>query len=390
MLKDLLRRVLHGVFGLIARLPFFTPPRPTVLRKALISGYTGLGHFVLKSVLIRQIEELYPDCRVTVIAGNSFGTEHVFEDRETLILPQDCSALRKLLFFWRLRRKKFDAVFLPCDAAPKFLIRGCVLAGIPLRVGHVFDDDFAPRYYFTVRVPVRQGGPRNEIDLNLDLLEAVYGRPFRRRYRPVVDVDRRESVPRNHGLTPNEYICIQMAAANGMRTPKCWPEGHFRQLVERVLREHPEIAVVALGDSNEAPIVNRICDGISSDRFRNLAGKASLRDTKSLIASCRFLICHDSGLLHIGNAVGTEVVALYGPSDADEYALRLPKFHLLREACDCTPKLGLFPGRSAETESERAARCPGPICMQRLSVDRVYAKCADLLDGHQTARWAQS
>lgn len=389
MRKARLKRFVHGVVGAVARRPFFTPRRPAQLRTVLISGYTGLGHFVLKSVLIQQIEELYPGCRVCIIAGNSFGTEHVLRRYETLILREDASALRKLLFFWRLRRRRIDAVFLPCDAAPKFLIRGCVLAGIPLRVGHVFDGESVPAYYYTVPVPARQDGPRSEIDLNLDLLEAAFGKPFRRRYLPVVDVEAATDVLERLGLSPKRYVCIQMAAANGLPTAKCWPADHFRTLVERMLEAHPEITIAALGDEGDAPIVNRICEGIASKRLLCLAGRLSLDEAKILIASSRLLICHDSSLLHIGNAVGTEVLALYGPSDVDEYALGLPTFHLLREACDCTPKLGLFPGLCAETEAERAARCPGPKCMRRLAVDRVLRKCAELLHGRTTIRWAQ-
>jgi ADP-heptose:LPS heptosyltransferase len=378
--KRQVKLAVHGAIGAAGRSKFFTPPRPETPGAVLVSGYTGLGHFVLKSVLIRHIEELYPGCKVSIIAGNTFGTEQLLDGYETLILQPESSALRKLIFFWRLRRRRFDAVFLPCDAAPKFLIRGCVLAGIPIRVGHVFEGQSTPSYYYTVRVPVRRNGPRNEIDLNLDLLEAVYGKPFPRNYNPVVDVDRRALVSKAYGLLPKRYFCVQIGAANGLPTAKRWPEDHFRELLQRILEAHPEIAIVALGDKGDAPIVKRVCQGIVSKRLNNLAGITSLQETKSLIASGKFLICHDSGLLHIGNAVGTPVIALYGPSDADEYALRLPTFHILREACDCSPPLGLFPGLYEETEAERAARCPGPKCMRLLTVDRVYAKCAELLE----------
>ncbi len=378
--KRQIKLAVHGAIGAAVRSKFFTPPQPETPRTVLVSGYTGLGHFVLRSVLIRQIEELYSGCRVSIIAGNSFDTQQVLDGYEALTLQQESSALRKFLFFWRLRRRRFDAVFLPCDAAPKFLIRGCVVAGIPIRVGHVFKGQFMPSYYYTVRVPVRRNGPRNEIDLNLDLLEAVYGKPFSRKYNPVVDVDGHAPVLKAYGLLPKRYFCVQIGAANGRPTAKRWPEDQFRELLQRILEAHPEIAIVALGDKGEAPIVKRVCHGIVSKRINNLAGVTSLQETKSLIASGKFLICHDSGLLHIGNAVGTPVIALYGPSEADEYALRLPTFHILRATCECSPPLGLFPGLYEETEAERAARCPGPKCMRLLTVDRVYAKCAELLE----------
>ena len=71
------------------------------IRKVLVSGYTGLGHFVLKTVLIKQIEEMFPGCTVTIVAGNSFGTEHVLTGYETLILKHDAHMMK--------RRKKYTA-----------------------------------------------------------------------------------------------------------------------------------------------------------------------------------------------------------------------------------------------------------------------------------------
>jgi ADP-heptose:LPS heptosyltransferase len=348
------------------------------VRRVLVSGYTGLGHFVLKSVVIKQIEEVFPACRVTIIAGNSFGTEHILSDYPTLILEQDAPAWRKAVFFWRLRRQRFDAVVLPCDASPKFLMWGVILADIPGRVGHVFDGLYLPPYYYTHRVPVKRTGPRSEIDMNLDLVEALLGRPFQRRYRPSADVDLSSEALSRFGLQPDQYICVQPGAANGQPTTKRWLEQHFRQLIERLLQEHPGVAVVPVGDAGDAAISRRVCGGLVHERLIDTTGKVDLVEAKSLIAHCRLLICHDSGLLHLGNALGRSVIALYGPSEPDQYALRLTTCHVLQERCDCPP-LGLFPGMGEPTEAEAYARCPVPKCMERLSVDRVYEKCMELL-----------
>ncbi len=374
-LKQLLHRVLEFVLrasGVLRR------SRGDTL-KVLVSGYTGLGHFVVKTALIKQVEEVFPGCTVTIIAGNSFGTEHVLTGYDTLILKQHAPALRKVAFFWRLRRQRFDAVFLPCDASPRFLIWGAILADIPSRVGHIFDGLRLPAYYYTHQVPVRHGGPRSEIDLNLDLLEAYLGRPFTRRYRPVADAHAGLAPLERFGLRPGEYVCVQIGAANGQPAPKRWLEPYFRQLIERLLDTHPGFTIVPIGDAGDAAISKRVCDGLSHERLVDTTGRADLVDAKALIAHCRLLICHDSGLMHLGNALGCQVLALYGPSDPDEYAVRLPTFHVLREPCDCTPLLGLFPGRYEPTEAEVLAKCPVPKCMERLSVDRVYETCVDLL-----------
>lgn len=379
-MKEILKRVFHFFFELVFARLLMRPAPSGRVRHVLISGYTGLGHFVLKTALIKKLEELYPGCRITIIAGNSFGTEFVLNGYPTLILKQKSGGLEKVLFFLRMRKMNIDAAFFPFDASPKFLIRGSIIAGIPIRIGHVFSHIPIPSYYFTKQVLVKMGGVRSEIDMNLDLLEALYGKSFQREYRPAVKASSNGSVLEKYGLHNETYICLQMGSSNGQPTTKRWLESHFRQLILTLLEKHSEIKVVALGDKGDVSIVNRICEGIQSERLKNLAGKISLEETKGLISRCKFLVCHDSGLLHMGNALQRNVIALYGPSNPDFYALNTPTCHVLRKPCDCTPLLGLFPGMLGEpTEEEAAQKCPIPKCMEQLTVEEVYAKCDELL-----------
>lgn len=379
-MKELLKRVFHFFFELVFARLLMHPIPSGRISHVLISGYTGLGHFVLKTAFIKKLEELYPGCRITIIAGNSFGTEFVLNGYPTLILKQESGGLEKVLFFLRMRKLKIDVAFFPFDASPKFLIRGSIIAGIPIRIGHVFNHILIPSYYYTAQVLVKMGGVRSEVDMNLDLLEALYGKSFQREYRPVVKASGNGTVLERYGLQNETYVCLQMGSSNGQPTTKRWLESYFRQLILTLLEKHPGIKIVALGDKGDVPIVNRICEEIKSERLKNLAGKISLEETKGLISRCKFLVCHDSGLLHIGNALQRNVIALYGPSNPDFYALNTPTCHVLRKPCDCTPLLGLFPGMLGEpTEEEAALKCPIPKCMERLTVEEVYTKCAELL-----------
>lgn len=379
-MKEFLKRVFHFFFELVFARLLMRPAPSGKISHVLLSGYTGLGHFVLKTAFIKKLEELYPGCRITIIAGNSFGTEFVLNGYPTLLLNQESSGLAKALFFLRMRKLKIDVAFFSFDASPKFMIRGSILAGIPIRIGHVFSHIPIPSYYYTAQAPVKMGGVRSEIDMNLDLLEALYGKSFQREYRPIVKASSNGHVREKYGLQNESYVCLQMGSSNGQPTTKRWLESHFRQLIFTLLEKHPEIKIVALGDKGDALIVNRICEGITSEHLKNVAGKTTLEETKSLLSSCKVLICHDSGLLHLGNALQRNVIALYGPSNPDFYALNTPACHVLRKPCECTPLLGLFPGMLGEpTEEEAARKCPIPKCMERLTVEEVYAKCAELL-----------
>lgn len=378
-----IKKLFHSTYKILFA-HLLMPPIPKQINKVLVSAYTGLGHFVLRTVLIRKIEELYPDCKIYIIAGNSFGTEYVLNNYSTLILNQDSSTLVKILFFLKLRKEKYDVIFLPVDASPKFLIRGSILAGIPIRIGHVFDDNgVVPPYYYSHRVPVKNGLKRNEIDINLDLLEAFAKQKLNRNYQPFIQVDNGLKYLRLYELKENQYICLQMGGANGLQTTKRWFESNYVALLNKLLQNFRELKLVALGDDGDMPIISKIFDSVNSKRLIIAAGKSNLAETKSLIASCKLLICHDSGLLHIGNALKKNVIAIYGPSDPDIYAEDLQTCHIIRKKISCSPCLGLFPGRfSFLTEEESAKLCPVPECMKAVTVDLVYHKCVELLNSN--------
>lgn len=280
-MKRVLKALPHFLFkAVFAQLLMRSAPSGRI-EKVLLSAHTGLGHFILKSVLVRKIEELYPGSKISIIAGNSFGTEFVLHRHRTLILKQDSGLLKKIIFFLKLRKERFDVVFLPFDAARKFLIRGSILAGIPIRVGHVFEHMPFPSYYYTIQVPVMQRKVRSEIDLNLDLLQALSGRPFQRDYFPFVEMDGDTGILEANGLQKDAYVCLQMGSSNGLPSPKRWLEGHFRSLIIKLLESFPDLGIVALGDRGDSHIVNRICEGIKSERLKNLSGKANWKKQKA-------------------------------------------------------------------------------------------------------------
>jgi len=360
-------------------------PQPVEIKKVLLSAYTGLGNFILKTPLIEKFEKLYPGCRLYLIAGNAYGTEFVLHNYPTLILSQDCSAFKKMVFFLKMRKEKFDAIFLPMDASPKFLIRGSIIAGIPIRIGHVLNNRHIPGYYLTTKIPVEHTKARSEIDINFDLLQSFSGREFIRDYRPRIDIKCDSSILDKFGLEKYRYVCLQMSAANGQQAPKVWLEDRFCALLQKLLAEYPDLNMVALGDRGDSVVVSRICSGVVSARLKNLSGKTTLEEAKNIIYFGKLLICHDSGLLHVGNALRKELIALYGCSDPDFYALNVPTCHIIRKECDCSPCLGLFPGIFAITEAEAALRCPAPKCMQSITVDEVYVKCTELLQDRKPA-----
>lgn len=104
-------------------------------------------------------------------------------------------------------------------------------------------------------------------------------------------------------------IGINPGAAYG--SAKCWPSERFRELAMRLL---DQANVVFFGDSATAPLVKEICQDLPSSVI-NLAGATNLRELACLIQDCDLLITNDSGPMHIGAALSTPLIALFGSTD---------------------------------------------------------------------------
>jgi len=106
-------------------------------------------------------------------------------------------------------------------------------------------------------------------------------------------------------------IGINPGAAYG--SAKCWPGERFRALALRFLQDENSF-IVFFGDTQSERLVAQICKDLPG-RVINLAGITNLRQLASIIKNCNVLVTNDSGPMHIGVALHTPVVALFGSTD---------------------------------------------------------------------------
>jgi ADP-heptose:LPS heptosyltransferase len=76
-----------------------------------------------------------------------------------------------------------------------------------------------------------------------------------------------------------------------------------------------DVGLVLVGGPGDRKISLDVVDSLSwSGPLLNLVGKLSLQETAFVLSKSKFLLTNDSGLLHISEAVGSPVIALFGPT----------------------------------------------------------------------------
>ena len=157
--------------------------------------------------------------------------------------------------------------------------------------------------------------------------------------RLTLDRARGRSLLADAGLPDQERA---VALHPGAGSPdKCWPAERWAELGARLQRP----VVLVEGPADESPV-----RAFLERRQAVVLRERPLVDLGCALSACSALLGHDSGVAHLAAALGTPVLALFGPSDPVRWSPRGPSVRVLRsEPAGRLDALGL-------EEVEQAAR----------------------------------
>ncbi len=292
----------------------------------LISGYTGLGNFVLKIPMLRKLRELYPEYGIDLITNHKEEVRFLQDSGhvdKVMKCPRDIPRSQQLKYFRNLSNEQYRAAFISFDAAGRTMTTGTRLARIPQRFLHarlgrrktilalarklLLDPTLIP-------VPILPG--RHETDLNLDLLEAFHREPLTRNAPTTLKAPEGSEVLEQFGLKGQPFLILQPGAANGTLNAKSISTEQSYKIITGLL-EQSELPVVFVGDEGDRKLfVEPLLEQLDSqDRIIDTTGKTSVTELLQLLQHASLTICHDSGVMHLADALGKDLIALYGPTD---------------------------------------------------------------------------
>ena len=112
--------------------------------------------------------------------------------------------------------------------------------------------------------------------------------------------------------TKDKVICLAPGSSNSPE--KRWPIEEWVRLLESLLVELPGYTFRLIGSIQDTGICGTVQERIGSAKVQDESGKTSLIELCGKLAESRVLICNDSGAMHLANALGTPVAAIFGPT----------------------------------------------------------------------------
>ncbi len=281
-------------------------------RRILLIKPSSLGDIVHAMPTCAAIRRAYPNARLTWLVKREWAGLVERINGVDRVWPVESTLTGWLSQVPLLRAEGFDLV-----VDLQGLFRSAAIgwfAGSSLLVGFANGREGSP-WFYSRRVPV----PRLEmhaVDRYLLVAQAVgageSGTPEFRFRIPQADHEEIGRLLNRSGVAPGvNWVAMNVSA----RWPtKRWPAVSFAEVADR-LQQEGRGAVVMIGGPGERADVAAV-SAMMKTPVVDLAGATTVGLLPALLSKASLLVTNDSGPMHIAAAVGTPVVALFGPTSA--------------------------------------------------------------------------
>lgn len=158
----------------------------------------------------------------------------------------------------------------------------------------------------------------------------------------------------------NRSLKVAMHIGSGSRK-KVWSASYFAKLSEQLIKNGCVKIILPIGPADEE-VVQDYFSLIVSDTIFPLTN-LPLNELAAVLQQCDLYVGNDSGITHLATAVGTPIVALFGPTDPKVWGPRGDKVFMLYKGSECSP-----------CTREKMRVCMHLECMEAISVEEVYRK----------------
>ncbi|HEY3061298.1 MAG TPA: glycosyltransferase family 9 protein [Chloroflexota bacterium] len=348
-------------------------------KRILVVKLATLGDLLIATPALRALRTTFPDAHIGVLttaAGSAAlrGLDSLDEllvfDKYAFDRPSEALANvpHALELARHLRGGDWDVLVLMHHLTTAFGIAKyaalCLGSGAPVRVGL----DNGRGWFLTQRAEDRGFGWRHEVDYLLDVVGVLGARhPDEPRLELCISADDEAWAAQcwaDLDIT-GEAILIN-AGSGAYSTARRWAPERFVETARALHARHGLQPLVLAGLSpDEQLLARRVASGVGG---KVVPAAPTPQALGALIQKCRLVVANDSGPVHLATAVGTPVVAIFGPSNDKAwgpYPVKAQQNQVAREILACAPCI--HRGHSFGTPQG----CPARTCLAILETATV-------------------
>ncbi|HVS21264.1 MAG TPA: lipopolysaccharide heptosyltransferase II [Pyrinomonadaceae bacterium] len=311
------------------------------IKRVVVRGTNWVGDAVMTVPALREVRRVLPDAHITLVSRP--GAADIFIDADFVddILVYDRSGLGSA---WNQvrewRRRQFDLALLFQSAFEAAAI--AFFARVPLRIG--YDADRRGKL-LTHAIPLPAWkDERHEVFFYLNIVaeleRLLFGTSATESNEPQfalrVSVDRQDNAKGfllEHGARTGAPLVLLCPGSINSRA-KRWPAERYAALADAFVESGASVALI--GSPAETEVSSEV-----SQHTRNkpivLTGKTTVAEATAIISIADVLITNDTGPAHIGSAVGTPTLVIFGPTNPLTTRPFAKTAEIIRHEPDCAP-----------------------------------------------------
>lgn len=311
------------------------------IKSLVVRAPNWVGDAVMSIAALRELRRLLPDSHITVVSKP--GTADVFAEADFVddILIYQRTGLKS--FFdqvgeWKERRFDLAVLFQNAFEAAAMALA----ARVPMRIGYATERR---GFLLTHPVPVSEWkNERHEIfyylNLGAEVERAVLGTSLIEnrdpQFRLSVSEDRKRLAQKllmECGALSGKPLVLLCPGSVNSRA-KRWPGEQYAALADQFADAGANVALI--GAPSELDVSQNVVS-LARRPPLLLTGRTSVAEVMALIAIADVLITNDTGPAHIGAAVGTPTLVIFGPTNPLTTRPFGSEADVVREPPDCAP-----------------------------------------------------
>ncbi len=291
-------------------------------KRILLVHTAFLGDVVLATSFVEAVKLTFPqsniDMLVTpayqeVLGNNPFLNKVLTFDKKNGKAKAFCRMIKEI------RKESYDLAFLLHSSFTSSLLT--FFGRIRRRVG--FKRNFS-QLFLTDRVEFRQDCHR--IEKNFALL-SVFG--------VLQEIPKTKVYPEKMPAVFDNGQKMVAVAPGSVWATKRLPKWKFKEILD----ELPTVNLLFVGSADERQMCKELIQSLQNPQNAlNFAGKCNILQTAECLRQADLVLCNDSGILHLAEAVGSRVFAFFGPTVRDlGYYPYIAQDKMFEVDLDCRP-----------------------------------------------------